>query len=204
MLSNQRRFGTVISGNRQRNQEINPVLRLAIISAVTGGQRKSAVARQFQLPRSTIQSLIDRYNATQSVHSKPRSGRPKVLTPRGVRTIVRAANQDFCGTRKQLELDLALEVSPSTIRRTLNYEGIRKWLAKKRPFITLEAAELRFSFAKHWIKNEEELMAVCLIEYWWSVQGLTSISSLCFQMSLQSRILAQILELGYGDTPGKL
>lgn len=204
MLSNQRRFGTVISGNRQRNQEISPVSRAAIISAVVAGQKKSAVARQFQLPRSTIQSLIDRYNSTQSVYSQPRSGRPKVVTPRGIRSIVRTVKQDFRGTRKQLELQLPLEVSPTTLRRTLNYEGIRKWLSKKKPFITPEAAKLRLSFARHWIKNEEELMAVRTFEFYRFVRGLTTILRQCFQMSLQSRILAQILELGYGDIPGKL
>jgi len=190
MLSNQRRFGTVISGNRQRNQEINPVSRLAIISAVNAGQRKSVVARQFEVPRSTVQGILNRYNSTQSVYSKPRSGRPKVLTPRGVRTVVRTAKSDFCGTRKQLELDLAFQVSPSTLRRTLNYEGIRKWLAKKKPFITPEAAAERLSFARQWIKNEDELMAVCAIEDCGFIAGLTLILSLCFRMSLPSRIQA--------------
>lgn len=188
MLSNQRRFGTIISGNRQRNQEINPVSRSAIISAVNAGQRKSAVARQFSVPRSTVQGILNRFNSTQSVYSQPRSGRPKVITPRGIRTIVRTVKQDFRGIRKQLELELPLQVSPSTLRRTLNYEGIRKWLSKKKPFITVEAAALRLAFARHWINNVEELMAVREFEVCWFVKGLTTISSLCFQMSLQSRI----------------
>lgn len=38
MESNLRDFGTIISGNRQPNHEINPETRATIISAVTAGE----------------------------------------------------------------------------------------------------------------------------------------------------------------------
>ncbi|KAH6872074.1 Homeodomain-like protein, partial [Thelonectria olida] len=126
MTSNLRTFGTIISGNRQSGQEIDPETRSAIFAAVDLGEKKSDVARDFGVSPSAVTRIIQRFEQTQSVHSQPRSGRPKSLSPRDKRAIVRKVHQNNDITRGELVYELQLPVSVTTIRRALNEINLRK------------------------------------------------------------------------------
>lgn len=164
MDSNLRAFGTVISGNRQPNQEINPETRAAIISAVVAGDKKSHVAARFSVSPSAVTRIIQRFEDSGSLKSSPRSGRPKSLSARDIRVIVRKVRLDHRITKKQLVEELGLEVSPLTIYRALKDEDLRKWKAKKRVFLSKEAAEERLSWTQEWENREDELIQVCYVE----------------------------------------
>ncbi|KJZ74903.1 hypothetical protein HIM_05634 [Hirsutella minnesotensis 3608] len=158
MQSENRHFGTLISGNRQRNAEIKPEVRAAIIAAVNAGTKPAEVARQFGLPDSTVRSLIKRFNSTGTLSSKPRSGRPQSLSPREKRSLVRFVRRDFQVKRNQLGNTIPSTASPTTLRRALNKAGLRKWLSRKKVPLTDAHAKARLQFARYWEGNECELL----------------------------------------------
>lgn len=164
MTTNLRNFGTVITGNRQPNQEIKPEVRAAIIAAVLAGRKRSAVAADFGVSPSAVTRILQRFEETDSLQSKPRSGRPKSLSPREKRAVVRQVRQDPDVTRKELVSNLNLPVSPSTLRRTLDELNLRKWRAKKRVFISEECAEQRLLWTQDWKGKEDELTQVTYTE----------------------------------------
>ena len=56
--------------------------RAEAIGMLRAGMAQQAVANQFRCSRITIHRLNVRYQANGSVQDRPRSGRPRVLTPR--------------------------------------------------------------------------------------------------------------------------
>src|SRR5205807_4926284 len=88
-MDNLRQFGTEISGNRRRYEELSLVIRASICSAVAAGQKISTVARAFNVARSTIYTTLQRATTTTSFESKPRSSRPSLLTRREERFLIR-------------------------------------------------------------------------------------------------------------------
>ncbi len=163
-MSNLRAFGTIISGNRQSKQEINPETRAAIISAVTAGEKKVHVAARFHVSPSAVTRVLQRFEASGNINSSPRSGRPKSLSEREKRTIIRKVRLEPRITHKELLADLGLPVSLSTIQRSLKEENLIKWKAKKRIHLSVEAAADRLSWVHNWSDREDELMQVWLIE----------------------------------------
>jgi transposase len=164
MTSELRAFGDILSGNRQSNQEIKPDVRAAIIAAVTAGQKQSAVARAFHISPSAVTRILQRFKETGSLDKSPRSGRPEVLSPREKRAIIRSTRTDHRVTRKQLVADLDLKVSPSTIKRALNADNMRKWRSKKRIILSKESAAQRLAFICFWSEKEDKLVEVYISE----------------------------------------
>ncbi|KAK7222904.1 hypothetical protein V2G26_010907 [Clonostachys chloroleuca] len=115
MTSDKRSFGTVITGNRQKGQELSSELCAVILAAIDAGESKAAVARRFNVSRAVVYKTIERFNTTQNFEALPRSGRPKSLTPRQTRALTRAVRTDFRMPRKSLVTAQGLEVSPSTL-----------------------------------------------------------------------------------------
>lgn len=67
MSSNLRSFGTVISGNRQPNQEINPNTRADIIATILARAKRSAVARDFGVSPAAMTRILQRFEETDSL-----------------------------------------------------------------------------------------------------------------------------------------
>lgn len=84
---------------------------------------------------------------------KPRSGRPRKLTVRDERHILRIARREPRITYRDLIAKSGVAVSHDTIYRLLREAGIINWIAKKRPFLTPEVAGKRYAWAlehEHW------------------------------------------------------
>lgn len=190
MSANLRKFGTIISGNRQPNQEINPETRAAIIAAVIAGAKRSAVARDFGVSPSAVTRIFQRFEKTGNLQSQPRSGRPKSLSPRDKRAIIRQVRIKYDLTRRELVNDLQLSVSPSTVRRTLDEENLRKWRSKKRVHLSDESAKERLSFTHIWQGKEDELAQVCGMEDGVLVYDTNCDPRSSFPMSVLSKIRA--------------
>uniref|UniRef100_A0A8H7K3L4 Transposase Tc1-like domain-containing protein n=1 Tax=Bionectria ochroleuca TaxID=29856 RepID=A0A8H7K3L4_BIOOC len=148
MSSNSHNFGAITSANRQKNHELSSELRAAICAAFSEGQSKSAIARKFNVSRIAVFHTIERFNQTESLESLPRSGRPKSLTSRDTRVIIRSVRLDFRTPRKSLVTAQGLQVSLSTARRALDDEKLR------------EIAATRLQFAQDWRGRDDELLTI--------------------------------------------
>ena len=58
MASKLRKFGTVISGNCQKNHELSPHVRAGICAAVATGQSQRTVANAFKVSRGAVQATL--------------------------------------------------------------------------------------------------------------------------------------------------
>ncbi len=145
-----RQFGTEISGNRQKNEELSCEARAAILSAVAAGQPKKAVAAAFGCTRSTVYNTINRWTTTYGNKSRPRKGRPKQLTLREERYIYRMVR--YQPQRAYATLAYNLGCSRSTAQRILNGRRLRKWLSLGRPALKVEDARKRLEFARYWLR----------------------------------------------------
>src|SRR5258707_9516722 len=90
-----RSFGTEISGNASSGpQETNLEVRAQIYILLEEGYTQKEIATRLGVARSTISYTKKRVRQTGSHRSRPRSGRPEVLSSRDKRRIVRAARKE--------------------------------------------------------------------------------------------------------------
>ncbi|OAL18659.1 hypothetical protein AYO22_10478 [Fonsecaea multimorphosa] len=95
------------------------------------------------IPKSTVSDILQ--NPQPDPNS--RTGRPKKITKRAERRILRAIKVNPKISYAELRRRLDLDVSDQTIRRLLHNHHIKKWMAKKRPKLTEKAAKARYEWA---------------------------------------------------------
>ncbi|KAK3306973.1 uncharacterized protein B0T15DRAFT_528755 [Chaetomium strumarium] len=82
-------IGAKLTAGRQPSQELSPTARAAIIGAVAAGASQSAVARAFRIERTAVYRILQRFESSTTVKSKPQTGQPEILTCREKRYILR-------------------------------------------------------------------------------------------------------------------
>ena len=163
MEARKRAFKLQLSGNRKFDHELTDFQRVAIVALVVAGKSYRDAASLLDCSLGAVQAALRRFDATHSFKSLPRPGQPEKLSNTEKRAIVRSAKVNFRKPYRELAAEWNGKVSLNTIKRVLQKARYRKWVAMKRPFITAEAAALRLQFAKEWLKNPQELMAVRLL-----------------------------------------
>jgi transposase len=105
------------------------------IGMLRAGSTQIAVAQHFNCSRITIRKLTQRYQTTGMVNDRPRSGRPKVLTPRQERYIrithLRDRFKAAAKTARETIGTHGRSVHHKTISRQLKACGIRA----RRPYV---------------------------------------------------------------------
>ena len=91
--------------------------------------------KQTGVPIRTVQRWIEKYTKTGSQHRAIASGRPKVLTKRDERQVLRNAKSEQCQTLSDITNSCPTPVSKSTVRRVLHANGIHSRIAKQKPFL---------------------------------------------------------------------
>ena len=138
-----------ISGNARARLELSKADRNRIYGALDAGVRPSDVAGRLGFNFSTVRStILLRDLRPQDGGVQPRSGRPKKLSDRDERILLRTVRLDPKITYLQLSKQLDLNISRSTYQRVLVHYNIRKWLAKKRPALTEDLAADRLAWAR--------------------------------------------------------
>ncbi|KAK0725140.1 hypothetical protein B0H67DRAFT_482036 [Lasiosphaeris hirsuta] len=86
--------GSKLTAGRQKNEELSAFARAAIIGAVAARASQSAVARAFRVNRKAVQRAIQRFESSTTAESRPRTGRPEILTRREKRYIIHLAKRN--------------------------------------------------------------------------------------------------------------
>jgi transposase len=160
MDSNLIDFGRKLTAKRGPNGELQDFERAAILTAVVLGQSNRATAEAFGVSEFAVRKTIQRWVGQQSLDSKARKGRPKVLDRRGRRTLLRTVKKNRRISNRELRKTLGFKISYSTIKRTLREANQRKWKAQKRIPLTKEVAEDRLAFANWGLANRDDLLRV--------------------------------------------
>lgn len=163
-MSENRSFGDIISGNRQKNHEFSPEAKAAMLAMLEAGLSQRAVARRFKTSHGAVAEVLKRFRETGTVKNKPRSGRPSVLNRAQKRYILRMIRRDRSISWDALVSEFDGEVSQSTIRRVIKYHYKRKWKAMERPKLDANKARERLRFARFWLPRIDELEEVYLFK----------------------------------------
>ena len=142
----------IISG-----RELTPYKRGQIEGIHAAGISPSQITTLLNISRDTVKTTIIRASLRTNGASQPRSGRPRIRTPRNERLILRTLRANPTITYAQLCEQTGLKFSRSTFTKLLKEYGISHWIAKKRPFLTTQAAKARLQFAlehRNWTYEE--------------------------------------------------
>ncbi|CAB4429059.1 unnamed protein product [Rhizophagus irregularis] len=105
---------------------------------------------------SSISRLKKKYKETNSVYDKKKTGRPRKLTDRDERIMVRRIMTDECSTgvsvQKSLKINDKIEVSERTVQRALNRNGLFACAKCKKPLLSKTHREKRLKFARKYQK----------------------------------------------------
>jgi transposase len=152
-MPTQRRPLGEISRNISKRKELSPYIRAQIIGASKCGVNPTQISKQLSIPRSTVQSTLDRDELRNNHTSLPRSGRPRLSSKQDERLLLRVVRQFPKYTYKQLRAFTGLKISTFTIRRILRRHHITTWRAKRRPNLTKDVAKNRYNWCqprRHW------------------------------------------------------
>jgi transposase len=109
------------------------------------------LSERFNVCRSTIQRLLAKQRATQSVDDLPRPGRPRRSTARQDRILVRMSAGDPHQVARQLsqrwQIDHGVAASTSTVKRRLFKVGLIGRVARRKPLLTNRHRQARLAWA---------------------------------------------------------
>uniref|UniRef100_A0AAY5KG33 Transposase Tc1-like domain-containing protein n=1 Tax=Esox lucius TaxID=8010 RepID=A0AAY5KG33_ESOLU len=102
------------------------------------GKVYKKISKALQMPVSTVQSLIKKWKTQGSLDPKPRSGRPRNISAKTARRIVRDTKENPQVTSGEIQAALekdSVVVSRSTIRQYLNRNELLGQVARKKPLL---------------------------------------------------------------------
>ena len=137
-----------ISGNRPRNKELSPFQRGILVGQAAQGHSYGRIAKATKLHRNTVRMAVINASLQQNGVSRPRSGRPPLITERDKRHIIRIARVNPRATYPELKEKTGHNFCRSTIYRILQEYGLTNWLAKERPLLTEEVAAKRLTWCR--------------------------------------------------------
>ncbi|GFY56487.1 transposable element Tc1 transposase [Trichonephila inaurata madagascariensis] len=121
------------------------------------GEKKSysEIAKK---PLSTVQTIYRNYVMRGNVLNKSRCGRPRKLSDRDARAIVRKVkkNPKISAPKlaDQIETSSGKKVHPETVRRILRSGGYNDRISSRKPFISSVNQQKRLDFASPHVDKE--------------------------------------------------
>lgn len=134
-----------------KSKELSKDLRDKIVSLHKRGSGYKSISRRLVIPIPTIKTIVQKFKRLGTTESLPRSGRPKKLSIRDTRKIVREVSANPRITTRQIKGDLELEgtdVSRQTIARSLQSAGLKSCRPRKTPLLKPRHVKARLEFAK--------------------------------------------------------
>lgn len=122
--------------------------KLKIVREYMSGVKQSSLAIKYDINKSTISRIINKFNRTGSTETIHCGGRPRSTTRREDRMIIRKIKHDPFISSSKLQNELNLEISCRTIRRRAVEGGFKSFRAAKKPFISERNRRARLEFAQ--------------------------------------------------------
>jgi len=120
---------------KERRKELTDFERGEIVGLSRGGFSYGNISKILDIPKSTVGVVVKKYNEERLTTTKPRSGRPKILSERDNRHLIKIAKENRSKTLEELteNFNTAMNISVSnrTIQRALHKEGFSGHAAKK-------------------------------------------------------------------------
>lgn len=133
----------------EKPKEYNMFTRDRIIEKWESGV--SDIAKQLNIPYSSVYGIVQKWKANETVESTPRCGGPKKLKSIDLRYLERYISREPFTTYDQILQDLKLagiEISRSTLKATLKGMGYQSYIPSKKPCLTDNHKKRRLQWAK--------------------------------------------------------
>lgn len=139
-----------------KTREHSEELKKKVIDAYQSGEGYKKISKRFFLPRTTVMSIIHKWKESGTTSVLPRSGRPRKISTRAVKKIVRQVSIEPKLNLKDIQTDLknaGTDVHLSTIRTTMNNNGLHGRVAVKKPYLSKKHQKSRLDFAKKYLEK---------------------------------------------------
>ena len=135
-----------------KRQELTDFERGEIVGLFKGKFKQSKIVEILDHPKSTVSAIIKKYREQGLTTTASRSGRPKSLTNRDNRHLVKVVKENRNKTLEEITENfntvMNISVSSRTIQRTLHEMGYSGHAAKKKPFISEQNRKKRFGWCR--------------------------------------------------------
>lgn len=138
-----------------RRRETSPQFRALICGRILAGEKITDVATKTGIPKGTISKIYKRYREGKGFISAPR-GRPRKTSTTTDRALLTSVKRNSKQPLRELNQNVAPEISRRTINRRLEESNIKKWRAAQRPLLDENLATQRLEWAlkyKDWCED---------------------------------------------------
>lgn len=135
------------------------------MTLVQAGRTRRSVAAEVGCSLGSITRIVRAFHEEARIGDAARDWRPRQTTEEEDRLIVAAACCDPFITAQEIQQELGLQISLTTIRERLRSVGLRSRMSCQRPLLTRENKVLRLEFAtRHLLWTTEEWMNVVFLD----------------------------------------
>ena len=132
-----------------KKKELSEDLCQRLVQAHSEGKGYKAISKQYGVPVSTVQSIINKHKRFNTVKNLSGRGRKRKVSPKLARRICREVNTNPRTTTKALIQTLeqtGTKVSRSTIERVLHRGGLHGRKPRKTPLLRKKHLVARLAF----------------------------------------------------------
>src|SRR5262249_53084488 len=131
-----------------KNKEYSSTMKERLIGMRLAGMRNKDIAAHFGIPESSACMIWKRYILRGTTDNVKRSGRPKKLTARDYRNLMRIVIRNRRAKLADIALQSATSVSLPTVRESLHQLGLWNRIARKKPFLSKKHIAKRLKWAR--------------------------------------------------------
>lgn len=141
-------------------RELTPDLRQKIISAHQKGRGYKTISKALLISKNTVAKIIQKFKkAGTPTIAQRRPGRPRKLTPRQERLVMRKVEENRHASTRDLSVEvqsvIGVPVSRDLIRRTVQRNGMHACRPRRKPLLKPRHKNARLEFAMaHFMKDE--------------------------------------------------
>jgi len=143
-----------------KSKELTDFERGKIVGLHIGGFSIRKISEILKHPKSTVGDIVKKYNEQGLTSTLPRSGRPKILSERDNRQLIKITKNNRNKTLEEITEDFNITldkpVSSRTVQRTLHQKGYSGCAAKKKPFVSEINRKKRYGWCRMRKKWEKE------------------------------------------------
>ena len=159
----------------------------------------------FGIAKSTVIRTVQVYQNKSNFQSKRRTGRPRGISERDIRYLVKKTRKSPKKTSQELARDLGIiksgALSCSYIRKLLLKRGLKSYSCRKKPFITKSMAKGRLAWCKEHQNKSLEYWRNVLFTDETSVQlnpfsTMNSVRRFCFENLHQKLFISPKIKFG--------
>lgn len=127
--------------------------RAAIIGMREAGMSQKAIARARGVTVKTVKRWIQRWDGEGTLATRPRSGRPRVLSPEDDQRLIQAVMERPHTSAVDHTQELQFPCNPETTRRHINEAGLKCSVTAQKEKLTQANREMRLAFAERYTQD---------------------------------------------------